>query len=76
MSTSLLSLCDSGYLLRLQLLLTSACCAGRVVSVFGAMSDEDGGSISFAWDPKQTHTTSARPFALGVALAVLRRGLT
>ena len=44
--------------------------------MFGAMSDEDGGSISFAWDPKQTHTTSAPPFALGVALAVLRRGLT
>ena len=43
--------------------------------MFGAMSDEDGGSISFAWDPKQTHTTSAPPFALGVALAVLR-GLT
>eukprot|EP01046_Picozoa_sp_COSAG06_P018742 COSAG06_NODE_1314_length_9887_cov_10.607070_4_plen_347_part_00 len=28
-----------------------------VISVFGAMSDKDGGTLTFTWDPKQTHTT-------------------
>ena len=31
----------------------------NVVSVYGAMSDQDGGTLTFTWDPSQTHTTYA-----------------
>ena len=31
--------------------------APHVISVFGAMSDQDGGTLTFTWDPRQTHTT-------------------
>lgn len=31
--------------------------APNVISVFGAMSDQDSGTLTFTWNPKQTHTT-------------------